>query len=298
MTERATRGLAAELLNIGLGVAVATVGLKAFLLPNGFLDGGVTGVGILLELLFGWPLAATLPVLSVPFLVLAYYTLSRRIVYKSVFSILALAAALSFAEFGVVTDDRLLIAMFGGLCLGLGIGLAVRNGAVLDGSEVLGIFVNDRFGVSIGKVILAFNVVLFGVTALLISVEVALYSILTYLVTAEVTDVIVRGLEDFIGVTIVSRHSKELQRAILTDLGAGLTLYAGRGGYGALGHADERTIIHTVVNRIDIRRLYRIIDDVDPDAFAIEFEVNHVRGGVLRRYLSRRPGPKAEDVPG
>ncbi len=287
MSASSIRGTAFELLNVAAGVGVATVGLKAFLLPNGFLDGGVTGVGILLELLLGWPLSVTLPLLSVPFLVVAYYTLSRRIVYKSILSIVSLAVALEFVDFTVVTDDKLLIALFGGLCLGLGIGLTVRNGAVLDGSEVLGIFVNDRFGISIGKVILGFNIVLFAVTALLLSVEVALYSILTYLVTAEVTDVVVRGLEDFIGVTIVSRHSEDIQRAILTDLGAGMTLYDGRGGYGTLGHSDPQQIIHTVLNRIDIRRLYRIVDEIDPAAFIIEFDVNHVRGGVLRRYLSR-----------
>ena len=283
--------LLGEFAGVALGIALATLGLKAFLLPNGFLDGGVTGIAILLEILTDWPVALTLPLLSAPFLALAYATVARRIFYKSIGSILALVAALSLVEVPPLTDDKLLIAIFGGLCLGGGIGLAVRNGAVLDGSEILGIFLNDRFGIAIGKVVLAFNVVLFGVTALLVSVEVALYSILTYLVAAEVTDVIIRGFEDFIGVTIVSRKSEELQYAILHELGAGLTLLAGRGGYGHRGAAPaEQVIIQTVVSRIDIRRLYRLIDEHDEEAFVIEFDVHSVRGGVLRRYLTRGAG--------
>ena len=285
---RAARELLGEIAGIAVGVALALVGLQAFLLPNGFLDGGVTGIAILLEILTGWPVALTLPLLSVPFLALAYATVARRIFYKSIASILALVVALTLFDIPTLTDDRLLIAIFGGLCLGGGIGSAVRSGAVLDGAEILGVFLNDRFGVAIGKVMLAFNVVLFAVTAVLVSVEVALYSILAYLVAAEVTDVIIRGFEDFIGVTIVSRRHEELQQAILHDLGAGMTLLSGRGGYGHRGAAPpEQIIIQTVVNRIDVRKLYRLIDEHDEEAFVIEFDVHSVRGGVLRRYLTR-----------
>ena len=230
--------------------------------------------------------------MSIPFLVLAYFTVSSRVTWKSVFGIVSLALALELEDFPVITEDRLLIAIFGGLCLGLGIGTAIRSGAVLDGSEILGIFVNNRFGISIGKVILVFNVVLFGVTALLLSPEVALYSILTYLVTAKVTDTVIKGFEDFIGVTIVSGENEAIKEAILSELGAGLTLYRGQGGYGSQGATDDQPIIQTIVNRIDIRRLYRLVDEIDDKAFVIEFDVNHVRGGVLRRYLTRGTGRK------
>jgi uncharacterized membrane-anchored protein YitT (DUF2179 family) len=277
-----------ELLYIFTGVVLASIGLKAFLLPNGFLDGGVTGIAILFNLLFDVRISVMLFVLSLPFLVLAYFTVSKRIVVKSVLSIATLAVVLEFERFGVVTEDKLLISIFGGLLLGLGIGITIRNGAVLDGSEVLGIFINDRFGIAIGKVILAFNVVLFSVTAYLVSVESALYSVLAYLVTAKVTDTIIKGFEDFIGVTIISSQSDLIQKAVIEELGAGLTVYTGRGGYGSRGSSEQQDIIHTIVNRIDIRRLYRIIEDIDRQAFVIEFDVNHVQGGVLRRYLTRK----------
>ena len=272
---------------ITLAVLVASTGLKAFLLPNGFLDGGVTGMALLLQVVLGVPLSVGLLVLSVPFLAMAYFTVSRRVMWKSVFGIGSLAVALELLTFPVLTEDKLLIAIFGGLCLGIGIGTAIRSGAVLDGSEILGIFVNNRFGVSIGKVVLALNVVLFAVAAVLLSVEVALYSVLTYLVTAEVTDAVMRGFEDFIGVTVVSGEHEAIRKALIGELGVGVTLYAGQGGYGAEG---QQPIVYTIVNRIDIRRVYRLVDELDERAFVIETEVHHVRGGVLRRYLKRSRG--------
>ncbi len=288
------RALLADLLWIALAVALASVGLKAFLLPNGFLDGGVTGIALLLESSLHLPLSIGLITLSVPFLVLAYFTVSRRVTWKSVFGILSLATVLEFETFPILTEDKLLIAIFGGLFLGAGIGTAIRSGAVLDGSEVLGIFVNNRFGVSIGKVILVFNVVLFTVAAMLLTVEIALYSVLTYLVTAKVTDAVIKGFEDFIGVTIVSARNEAIKDAVLGELGAGITLYRGQGGYGSQGATEDQPIIQTIVNRIDIRRLYRIVDEIDERAFVIEFDVNHVRGGVLRRYLTRGAGAKVK----
>ena len=290
MTSPKRSGLLTDIFAIALAVAFATLGLEGFLLPNGFLDGGVTGCAILLELLFGWPVALVLPLLSVPFLALAYFTVSRRIFFKSIGSIAALALSLSLVTFPVVTEDKLLIAIFGGLCLGMGIGLAVRSGAVLDGAEVLGIYLNDRFGVSIGKVVLVFNVALFGVTAAVLTTEAAMYSVLTFLVAAEVTDVIMRGLENFIGVTIVSRHAEAVQHALIHELGVGLTIYEGRGGFESAGEdrGPSRPIIQTVVNRIDLRRLYALLDEQDPRAFVLEFDVHTVRGGILRHYLSRK----------
>lgn len=278
-----------EYLQIALGVALASIGLKAFLLPNGFLDGGVTGIAILLNATIGGNVSVLLLVLSIPFLIMAYFTVSKRIVFKSIISIAALALCIQIENFPVITEDKLLIAIFGGLFVGTGIGIAIRNGTVLDGSEILGIFMNDRFGVRIGQIILLFNVVLFSITALILSVELALYSILTYLVTAKVTDSIIAGFEDFIGVMIVSPHFAELRQVITEELGAGMTVYQGEGGYGSTGQQGQNIqIIHSVINRIDIRKMYRIIENIDPDAFIVEYDVNNIKGGVLRRYLTRK----------
>ncbi len=221
-------------------------------------------------------------------MVLAYFTVSRRIVFRSIISILGLAVSIQLETFDIITDDKLLIAIFGGLFVGLGIGITIRNGAVLDGSEILGIYVNDRFGISIGQVILGFNIILFGITALVINLDVALYSILAFLVTAKVTDFIIRGFEDFIGLMIVSRKSEEIRTSILNDVGTGLTIYKGSSGYAPMGDSEDLNIIHTVINRIDLRRIHRVIDAADPTAFVVEYDVNNIKGGVLRRYLKKK----------
>ncbi len=292
MTYRKISGLLSEYLQIGLGILLSSIGLKAFLLPNGFLDGGVTGIAILISEQTNLDVSLLLVLISAPFLVLAFFTVSRRILIKSILAILSLALFIHFENFATITEDKLLIAIFGGLFLGAGMGLSIKNGAVLDGSEILGIYVNDQWGISIGRVILFFNVILFGVTAMVLSMEVAMYSILTYLVTAKVVDFVIEGFEDFIGLMIVSNRAQQLETQIIQQVGAGMTIYRGETGYGSNGKKQDLRIIHTVINRIDIRKLHRLIDEVDRDAFIIEFDINNIKGGVLRKYLTRKQGKK------
>jgi uncharacterized membrane-anchored protein YitT (DUF2179 family) len=199
---------AKEYLQIFLGIILASIGLKAFLLPNGFLDGGATGIAILLSRVFEINISLALLLCSIPFLIIGVYTISRRILIKSIIAITLLSISIVLESFPVITEDKLLIAIFGGLFLGAGIGLSIRNGAVLDGSEILGVFIYDRFGIKIGNTILIFNIILFSITAALLTTEIALYSILTYIVTAKVIDLVIEGFEDFVGFTIVSRKSK------------------------------------------------------------------------------------------
>ncbi|APY07755.1 hypothetical protein BWZ20_05350 [Winogradskyella sp. J14-2] len=277
-----------EYVQIIFGIILASIGLKAFLLPNGFLDGGVTGIALLISSVLDINISILLILFSIPFLILGFYTVSKRIVIKSIISILGLALFIQFENFSTITEDKLLISIFGGLFLGAGIGIAIRNGSVLDGSEILGIYLNDKFGISIGQIILIFNIVLFSITALVLSVEVALYSILTYIVTAKVTDLIIEGFEDFIGVTIVSKKFEAIEVAITEELGTGMTLYKGTRGLGSSGKTEDFDIIHTIVNRIDIKKLYRVVDKIDPKAFIVEFDVNTVKGGVLRHYLDKK----------
>lgn len=288
MRHSKTYNFIAEYGQIAIGIVLASIGLKAFLLPNGFLDGGVTGIALLVRTQVDINISYLLVLFSIPFLILGYYTVSKRIVLKSIGSILGLALFIHFENFGTITDDKLLISIFGGLFLGAGIGIAIRNGSVLDGSEILGIYLNDKFGFSIGQVILFFNIILFSITAWVISTEVALYSILTYIVTAKVTDLTIEGFEDFIGVTIVSKEYKTIKLAIIQELGAGLTSYKGSKGFGSQGHQEDFDIIHTIINRIDIKKMHRIIETIDENAFIVEFDVNNVKGGVLRHYLDKK----------
>lgn len=281
-----------EYIQIALGIFCASVGLKAFLLPNHFLDGGATGIAILLSSLLDVNVSILLLAVSIPFIILGFYKLSRRILFKSIISIAILAVVIGLETFPVITEDKLLIAIFGGMFLGAGIGLSIRNGAVLDGTEILGMFIFDKYGISIGKTILAFNIILFAITALILSVEVALYSILTYIVTAKFIDFFIEGFEDFIGITIVSPQSEALEAKILQELGAGITVYKAAAGYGSTGKSADRRVIQTIINRIHLRKIHTLIDAIDPNAFVVEFDVNNVKGGVLRRYLNSRNSKK------
>lgn len=276
-----------EYSQIAIGIFLASIGLKAFLLPNNFLDGGVTGIAILLSLKTGWDISILLVLLSIPFIIVGIFTVSKRIVIKSIVAIALLALSISIETFPIITEDKLLISIFGGMFLGAGIGVTIRNGAVLDGSELLGLFVFNKYGISIGKTIIAFNVILFCITAYIVSVEIAMYSILAYLVTAKVIDLFIQGLENFIGLTIVSQKSKEITDAIAFELGVGMTIYKGASGYGSSGVNKEINIIQTIVNRIDINKTLNLVEEIDPKAFVIEFDVNKVRGGVLKRYLTK-----------
>ncbi|NNE26466.1 MAG: YitT family protein [Saprospiraceae bacterium] len=276
-----------ESVQIAFGIFLASIGLKAFLLPNHFLDGGATGISILLSEMFHFDISILLIVVSAPFLYLAWHSLSKRIFIKSVISIVALAIIIHYENFASITDDKLLIAIFGGLFLGSGIGVAIKNGAVLDGSEILGIYINKRFGISIGKVILVFNIILFSITAIILSLEIAMYSILTFLVTSKVIDLMIEGFEDFVGLMIVSDHYEAIEKELVGSIGAGMTVYKGALGYGKRGLQSQNNIIHTVINRIEINATYKMIDRIDPNAFIIEFDVNAIRGGIFRKYLSR-----------
>lgn len=279
--------LFSEISQISLGVLLASIGLKGFLLPNSFLDGGATDIAILISGLYDVDISLVLLLVSVPFLVLAFFTLTKKILIKSIIAIVALAVFVHFENFSSITEDKLLIAIFGGLFLGSGIGLAIKNGAVLDGSEILGVFINNRLGISIGKTILLFNVVLFAITAQVLTKEISMYSILTFLITAKVIDLMIEGFEGYVSLMIVSKKTNEIENGLITKVETGVTLYKRSGGYGKNGVQSEGDIIHTVINRIDIRRTYNLIDTIDAEAFIIEFDVNNIKGGILRKYLTK-----------
>tara|TARA_B110000091_G_scaffold208569_1_gene248432 strand:+ start:83 stop:970 length:888 start_codon:yes stop_codon:yes gene_type:complete len=276
-----------EIFQVAIGILLASIGLKMFLLPNGFLDGGATGIAILLSELFDFDISFFLLIVNIPFLILAWFSLSKRIFIKSILSIISLAIIIHFENFEAITEDKLLIAIFGGLFLGAGIGLTIKNGAVLDGSEILGIYINNRLGISIGKVILLFNAILFGATAVLLSLEIAMYSILTFIVTAKIIDLMIEGFEDYVGLMIVSNKIDEINTELIRVVGTGTTLYQGSGGYGKTGERPKKEIIHTVINRIDIKLTYNLIDSIDKNAFIIEFDVNNIKGGIYTKFLSK-----------
>lgn len=282
------KALLSEIFQLLLAIVLASIGLKAFLLPNGFLDGGATGIAILISKAASLELSWVLPLVSVPFFIVGWVTISKRILIKSILSIIGLSLVIHFENFTSITDDKLIIATFGGIFLGAGIGLAIRNGSVLDGSELLGIYLNERLGISIGTIILLFNILLFGITALVLTPEIAMYSTLTYFITGKAIDFTLQGFENYVGLMIVSEQSERIFEKIEADIGMGVTVYQGVKGSGKKGVKESSQIIHVIINRIDIKRVQRIIDTIDSDAFTVEFDVNHVRGGKVRKHLLKK----------
>ena len=269
---------------ITLGVFSATFGLNSFLLPNDFIDGGITGVSLLVSAVTGWQLSILVVCLNIPFVVLGYKQIGRTFAVKTGLGIVLLAYCLHTVHFPIITHDKLLVAVFGGFFLGAGIGLTMRGGGVIDGTEVMAISFSRGTGLTIGDIILIVNVVIFSFAAWLLSVETALYSILAYLSASKTVDFIVEGLEEYTGVTIISAHNEEIRLMITEDLGRGVTVYKGSRGYGKTGEKKgEIDILYSVITRLEVARLNTEIEKIDPAAFVIMNSIKDTKGGMIKK---------------
>ncbi|ASZ10318.1 YitT family protein [Chitinophaga pendula] len=270
---------------ISLGVLLAALGLKGFLLPNGFLDGGVTGISLLVSRLTGWSISVLLILINIPFILLAYRQLSITFTLKALAAIVGLAASLVFIEIPTITSDKLLIAIFGGFFLGAGIGMSVRGGAVLDGTEVLALYINRKTVLSMGEVIMYFNVVIFSVAAILINIETALYAMLTYLSASKTVDFIIQGFEEYIALTIISAESELIRKTLTLKLRKGVTVFKGKSGYGKRGQQsdNEIDIVYTVVTRLEVHKIIDEIEKIDEKAFIVQHNINDTKGGMIKR---------------
>lgn len=272
-----------EYIFIIIGVFSAGFGLKGFLLPNSFIDGGATGISLLLENITALNLGVLLVIVNLPFIYLASKTIGNKFAIKSIIAITLLAFVVHFVNYPTITEDKLLIAVFGGFFLGLGIGMSMRGGSVIDGTEVLAIYLGRKLSLTIGDVLLLINIVIFSVGAYVLSVETALYAILTYLAAAKTVDFVVDGVEEYVGVTIISNKHKELRFMLTKKLQRACTIYAGKGGYGTSGESYDKDIIYTVVTRLELAKLQTEIDKIDRDAFVIMGVVKDLKGGMIKK---------------
>lgn len=276
--------LLGEIVFIILGIISAGFGLKGFLLPSSFIDGGVMGISLLTSEVTGFSLAALIILINLPFVILGYSQVGKEFAVKSIISIIGLALVVHFIPYPVVTTDRLLIAFFGGSFLGAGIGLAMRGGAVLDGTEVLAIYFSKKTGLTIGDIILIFNIIIFSFGAYILTVEIALYAILTYMAASKSIDFVIEGIEEYTGITIISEYSDEIRLMITNKMQRGVTIYSGKGGYGTQGDIQkEKNIVFTVVTRLEVTRLKTEIDKIDTNAFLIMNSIKDTKGGMIKK---------------
>jgi len=272
-----------DLFLITLGIFSAAFGFKGFLLTNHFIDGGATGISLLISALTSVPLYVLLICVNIPFIILAYNMVNKTFAIKTMIAISGLALVVATVSFPDVTKDNLLVAVFGGFFLGAGIGLSVRGGAVIDGTEVLAIFLSRKLGTTIGDIIIMINVVIFSAAAYLLSVEIAMYSMITYLSASKTLDFIVEGIEEYTGVTIISFHSQKIRQMIVEKIGRGVTVYNGKSGFGKHGETKDIEIVYTVVTRLELSRLNSEIAKIDHDAFVVMSSVKDTKGGMIKK---------------
>ena len=270
---------------IVLGIFSAGMGLKGFLLSSRFIDGGVTGVSMLIAEVFGLPLSVLIFVINIPFIAIGYRQIGKQFAIKSALAIFGLALCLFFVKFPDVTPDKLLTAVFGGFFIGAGIGLAIRGGSVLDGTEIAALLVSRKSHLlKVGDVILILNIFIFLAAAFFLSVESALYSILTYVAASKTIDFILHGFEEYTALTIISPRNDEIKEAITGRLGRGVTVFRGAGGMGSTGaSAQEIPILFCVVTRLEIGRIREAAFDIDPSAFITTHALSNVDGGLIKK---------------
>ncbi|MBY0481842.1 MAG: YitT family protein [Chitinophagaceae bacterium] len=266
-----------------LGIFSAAFGLKSFLLTNHFIDGGATGISLLISSITKLPLYWLIIIVNIPFMFLGYKILGKSFAIKTTLAIIGLALCVRLIQFPDVTNDKLLVAIFGGIFLGAGIGFSVRGGAVIDGTEVLAIFLSKKFGTTLGDIIIAINILIFSAAAYFLSIEIALYSMITYLAASKTLDFIIEGIEEYTGVTIISSHFAEIRQMIIEKMGRGVTIYSGKQGYGKKGPTKEMDIVYTVITRLELNKLHSELEKIDPHAFVVMSSVKDTRGGMIKK---------------
>lgn len=265
-----------------LGVLSAMIALEGFMLPNHFLDGGVTGISILVEAILGVPFTTLLVVFNIPFLYLGYKKIGKTFAVRALFAIVLLTILMHFIEIPPVTEDKVLIAVFGGFFIGLGIGLVIKGGGVLDGLEIIAFYTTRNSGFSTGEIILAFNALIYLGAAFVFSVETAMYSFLVYFAAMKTSDYVVDGFEEFTALTIISKDCDQVKSLIVNQFGKAITVYKGERGYlpQSFNIKHDCDIVMTIVTRLEIHRIKEATLKIDPNAFFFVQRIKEVKGGI------------------
>lgn len=265
-----------------LGVFSALVALQGFMIPNHFLDGGITGISILVEEVFHIPFSISLIIFNLPFIYIGYKKIGKTFSVNSFLAVIVLAILMTFITFPQITSDKVLIAVFGGFFIGLGIGLVIRGGGVIDGLEIIAHYTNKKIGFSTSEIIMSFNTLLFIGAAFEFGIETAMYSILVYFTAMKTSDYVVDGFEEFTALTIISKDFEMVKSVIVNDFGKAITVYKGERGYlpGTFEVKQDCDIVMTIVTRIEIHRIKESIKIIDPKAFFYVQRIKEVKGGL------------------
>ena len=268
-----------------IGIFTSGFALKGFLVPNKFFDGGISGISLLISEIYHLKLAFVVAIANLPFIILGGIILDYKFALKTALCIFLLSTCLYFVHYPVITSDKLLVSIFGGFFLGIGIGLIMRAGCSLDGIEVLALYTRRKTSFTTTEIILAINVIIFSIAALKFTIPIAMYSMLTYFTASKTVDYVVEGVEAYTGVTIISGKSEILKSKLVNELGRGITIYKGERGFlpGNFEVHNDTDIIFTVITRLELRRLKDVVYETDPAAFVFASVIKEASGGVLKR---------------
>jgi len=283
MSTHSTKEIIQDILYAVSGILFVGFALKSFLVPNHFLDGGVTGVALLIHETYHLPIAVLVILCNVPFIILGRYIINKNFAIRTLLVVIGLALVLSFIPYPVITSDKLLISIFGGVFLGLGIGLGMRGGCAIDGIEVLALYTLKRSGFTISEIILGINIILFLFAAIGLGIVTALYAMLTYFIATRSIDYVIEGLEEYIGVTIISKNHEEIKKAVVMQMGKGITVYKGERGFmkESFEVSHPTDILYTIMTRFEVRRLRNLVLEYDTKAFIFTNIIKEAAGGVL-----------------
>jgi uncharacterized membrane-anchored protein YitT (DUF2179 family) len=267
------------------GILFCSFALKSFLVPNSFFDGGVTGISLLIHELYHFNIAYVIIIANIPLIIVGAFQVNNAFAIRTFIAIIGLGLCLLYIPYEQITSDKLLVSIFGGVFMGIGVGLAIRGGCALDGIEVLALYTVKRISFTISEIILGINIVIFLIAGIKLGLPTALYSILTYYTASKTISFVIEGLEEYTGVTIISGHSEEVKKQLVMSLGRGITIYKGERGFlkDSFDVSQPVDIIFTVVTRLEVRRMRNMIHDIDPKAFVFTSTIKEAAGGVLKK---------------
>lgn len=275
--------LLTKIIFLTIGPIIAAFALEGFLVPNNIIDGGIVGVSIIVSYLTKYNLGLLIFLLNIPFMFLAFNKIGKKFVFQSFYAIFILSMSLNAFHSLKITDDLLLSTVFGGIILGTGVGLVLKNDGSLDGTEIMSLVLSKKFGFSVGEIIMAFNIFIYGVAGLVFGWDRAMYSILTYYIAYRVIDTVLEGLNSAKSIRIISDQATEIGNELLENLEIGVTYLKGTGAYSG----KEKTIIYCVVNRLEMTKIKDIIKQIDPHAFISVVDVHEAYGGRTRKKIDK-----------
>ena len=272
-----------------IGILFCGFALKSFLIPNHFFDGGITGISLLLHEIYHFNIAYVIILANLPLVILGGYLVNKAFALKTFAAVVGLGLCLLLIPYPVITSDKLLVSIFGGVFMGIGVGLAMRGGCALDGIEVLALYTGKKINFTISEIILGINILIFLIAAFKLGLPTSLYSILTYYAASRTISFVVEGLEEYTGVTIISANSELVKEHLVMKLGRGITVYKGERGFlkESFNISQPVDIVFTLVTRLEVKKLRLLVNDIDEKAFVFTSTIKEAAGGVLKRRAGR-----------